>query len=157
NTDESSSNEEKNGVEEDSDIEDGSNDNNSGDGGSDDNNSGNDDNQGEPTDPEKPVEPEEPEEPGDQDGEKPEEPTDPVPPVVDKTELKDIINEAEKLLENRYTDDSWNALQQTLNEANEIVQDKNATQNKIDKSKDNLKESMDNLILLSPVIEVVGV
>lgn len=64
---------------------------------------------------------------------------------ADKTALKEAIDKAEAL-ENKYTEDSWNFMQEALAKANEVYADKDASQEETDAETAALNDAMDKLI-----------
>ncbi|MEG0684143.1 MAG: GH92 family glycosyl hydrolase [Coprobacillus sp.] len=69
----------------------------------------------------------------------------------DKTELNKMITEVQGMNKDLYTLKSWNYLQDILNNATQIVEDENATQEEIDKSIVELRKAIDSLVK-KPVI-----
>jgi hypothetical protein len=74
-------------------------------------------------------------------------PEDLFDPAVDKTELQDRVNEihAENLNEADYTEESWQALQDALTAAEEVLNDPEATQEEVDTALTGLNEARDRL------------
>ena len=64
--------------------------------------------------------------------------------VVDKTELNELIEEAEGLEENEddYTEESWAALEEALEEAKAIYEDENASQANVDAATETLEAAI---------------
>ena len=67
---------------------------------------------------------------------------------VDKTELKKFIDKVNNLDQNKYSDSSWVPFAETLAEANDLYNDKNATQEEVDKMHNNLVIAYLNLRLI---------
>lgn len=65
--------------------------------------------------------------------------------AVDKSELKELLDEAEKLDEDDYTAASWRRVEKALDEAWNVYNDENATQNQVEKAAENLERAMDTL------------
>ncbi len=61
----------------------------------------------------------------------PEPEPEPVPEDVDKTELQDKVDEAEKLKESDYTAESWKAFEEALANAETVLADEYATQEEV--------------------------
>lgn len=64
---------------------------------------------------------------------------------ADKTELENVIDEARKLDGDDYTEDSWNALQAALAEAEKVLADGEATQEQVDAAKAALEQAIRDL------------
>lgn len=64
---------------------------------------------------------------------------------TDKHLLAELIQNAEQLSEQAYTADSWNALQDALDQAKIVMDDDNATQTQIDEAADALQKAIDQL------------
>ena len=64
---------------------------------------------------------------------------------TDKHLLAELIQNAEQLSEQAYTADSWNALQDALDQAKIVMADDNATQTQIDEAADALQKAIDQL------------
>nr|WP_243281476.1 glycoside hydrolase domain-containing protein [Clostridium sp. D53t1_180928_C8] len=64
----------------------------------------------------------------------------------DKGALKAIIDIAGALIELEYTSDSWDKLQNCLNEAKKVYEDKNALKDDVNKTIDKLQKSIDELV-----------
>ncbi|AIY85170.1 F5/8 type C domain protein [Clostridium baratii str. Sullivan] len=69
---------------------------------------------------------------------------------VDKTELKDLYNEAIKLQSSDYTSESFMAFKKALNSAKDVIDNENATINEVTNALNNLKEAIDNLVINNP-------
>lgn len=67
---------------------------------------------------------------------------------ADKTELKKFIDKVNNLDQNKYSDSSWVPFAETLAEANDLYNDKNATQEEVDKMHNNLVIAYLNLRLI---------
>ncbi len=65
---------------------------------------------------------------------------------ADKSELKELIDNAENIDENQYTPNSMEALQEILEKAKEVYEDANATQQAVDATVETLKAMMDSLV-----------
>ena len=65
----------------------------------------------------------------------------------DKTALEELIKEAEKYEEDKYTTDSWSALQEALDAAKEVINDENALEKDVEEAYNNLKDAIANLVL----------
>ena len=63
----------------------------------------------------------------------------------DKSELENLINSANALNRNDYTDESWLNLESILEEANKVLIDDNAMQEEINEMSENLKQAIKNL------------
>ncbi len=66
-------------------------------------------------------------------------------PAGDKTELQAAIAEAEALNEEDYTEESWDALQEAVENAQAVVSNSNATQDMVDDALLELETAMNNL------------
>src|SRR5699024_7217886 len=64
---------------------------------------------------------------------------------TDKHMLAELIQKAEQLSAQAYTADSWNALQNALDQAKIVMADDNATQTQIDEVADALQKAIDQL------------
>ena len=64
---------------------------------------------------------------------------------TDKHLLAELIQNAEQLSEQAYTADSWNVLQDALDQAKIVMDDDNATQTQIDEAADALQKAIDQL------------
>ncbi|GEM_PF-1667567 len=65
---------------------------------------------------------------------------------ADKKFLKEEIAKVTSLIEDEYSEDSWIKLQEILNIANYILLKKEATQKEVDKTLDDLKNTIDSLV-----------
>ena len=72
---------------------------------------------------------------------------------VNKTELQNVINEAEKLDSEDYTSETWTVLEEKLNAAKEVLEDSAATQEEVDKAVEELKNAMNALVEKNENIE----
>jgi hypothetical protein len=74
-------------------------------------------------------------------------------PEVDKTKLQNRVDEIndENLNEEDYTEKSWQELQDALNQANEVLDNSEATQAEIDAALDFLNEARDELERTTPI------
>ncbi len=70
--------------------------------------------------------------------------------MVNKDNLAELIEKAESLDKELYTASSWNNLSKVLKEAKNIYNDKNATQEQIDKIEKELSAAIDKLELIKP-------
>ncbi|MGO1581269.1 MAG: S-layer homology domain-containing protein [Peptoniphilaceae bacterium] len=66
--------------------------------------------------------------------------------ISDKALLLNAIKDAEKLLEENFTKESWNKLTNSLNEAKKVYNDRNASDENINKAIKNLNESINKLV-----------
>ena len=66
-------------------------------------------------------------------------------PKNDKYNLAELIQKAEQLSAQTYTADSWETLQDTLDQAKTVMDDDNATQTQIDEAVDALQKAIDQL------------
>ncbi|WP_249283480.1 LamG-like jellyroll fold domain-containing protein, partial [Ligaoa zhengdingensis] len=66
-------------------------------------------------------------------------------PAVDKTALKDLIEAAGQYEEGAYTAASWAALEAALEEANRVMEDKDATAEEVQTASDELQAAIDGL------------
>ncbi len=69
----------------------------------------------------------------------------PETPQVNKQELKSIIEHANTLNPNDYTNDSWATFKNALEQAENIYNNSNATQNQVNSATQNLKNAIQNL------------
>ena len=65
----------------------------------------------------------------------------------DKSALEALIKEAEKYEEEDYTTDSWQALQDALDAAKEVINDENALESDVKDALNNLTDAIGNLVL----------
>ena len=75
---------------------------------------------------------------------------------IDKTELTNLVNEAKKLNEDDYTEESFNAMQILLDKAEQVLEDSNASQDTIDSVTAELQESVKSLTVIN-LDEVVNI
>ena len=75
---------------------------------------------------------------------------------IDKTELTNLVNEAKKLNENDYTEESFNAMQIVLAKAEQVLEDSNASQDTVDSVTAELQESVKSLTVIN-LDEVVNI
>ena len=75
---------------------------------------------------------------------------------IDKTELTNLVNEAKKLNEDDYTEESFNAMQILLSKAEQVLEDSNASQDTIDSVTAELQESVKSLTVIN-LDEVVNI
>ena len=66
-------------------------------------------------------------------------------PKNDKYKLAELVQKAEQLSAQTYTADSWETLQDTLDQAKTVMDDDNATQTQIDEAVDALQKAIDQL------------
>lgn len=74
------------------------------------------------------------------DDEKPSEPS-----KVDKTNLEEIINKANSLNKEKYTDETWSKLQEALEIAKKVLSDDDATQEEVNLAMTNIDDSINGL------------
>ncbi len=65
--------------------------------------------------------------------------------TVEKSDLKTQIDLAKSLNHENYTDTSWNVLKNALEQAENVYNNSNATQNQVDFATQNLKNAIQNL------------
>lgn len=65
---------------------------------------------------------------------------------VDKSALEELIQEAEAIVEEDYTEDSYTALQKAIEEAKKVVADDSASQVTVNSQKSALQKAIDNLV-----------
>ncbi|WP_168735506.1 S-layer homology domain-containing protein [Cohnella fermenti] len=70
--------------------------------------------------------------------------------VVDKSGLQASVTEASGLLEEDYAPDSWTALQNALRAAQDVWENKDATQDEIDAARDAVRAAIEDLEAISP-------
>ncbi len=68
---------------------------------------------------------------------------------VDKTELEEETKEAESLNENDYTPESWEALEEALAQAEEVLNDPDATQEEINQALKDLEDAIAALAIVT--------
>ena len=66
-------------------------------------------------------------------------------PKVDKTELEKLYNENKDKSQDNYTDESWKAFKDTLNESKAVIEDASSTQEQVNNTVENLKLKISNL------------
>ena len=66
--------------------------------------------------------------------------------VADKSELSNLVSEAEKLDKKAYTNESFKAFKAALNAANEVLKDEEVTQEQVDKAISILQDSIKDLV-----------
>ena len=71
--------------------------------------------------------------------------------VVDKTELKAVIDDVANLNENDYTKESWNVMQEVLVVAKTVFETEKVTNSQVENAKNNLLKAIDNLIQIETV------
>src|SRR5699024_1430105 len=69
----------------------------------------------------------------------------PVKPGVDKTELKNRIDDSEKFKEEDYTKDSFKVLKDAIKDARKVLEDEKATQEDVDKALETLNLAIKGL------------
>ncbi|MGG7058851.1 discoidin domain-containing protein [Clostridium tertium] len=74
-----------------------------------------------------------------------EEKQEPPTEEVNKDKLQEVYNANKNKKEENYTEDSWNVFNNALNEAKEVLGNKDAIQEDVDKALANLEESINNL------------
>ena len=67
------------------------------------------------------------------------------PIIVQKGELQDLVDSTADLVEEKYTEESWSALQDALDKANAVLANDNATQEEVDEAYDNLQAAINGL------------
>ena len=65
--------------------------------------------------------------------------------IPNKDLLEDLINKAEGLSVANYTADSWNIMQEALNNAKNVFANPNVTQEEVDNAKETLAKAVANL------------
>ena len=65
--------------------------------------------------------------------------------VIDKSELENLINSANELIKEKYTEDSWSNLEAILQEANKVFVDENAIQDEVNEMVDKLQQAISEL------------
>ncbi len=65
--------------------------------------------------------------------------------VIDKSELENLINSANELIKEEYTEDSWSNLEDILQEANKVFVDENAIQDEVNEMVDKLQQAIREL------------
>ena len=65
---------------------------------------------------------------------------------VDKTNLKNIIDEVNALDKDKYTEETWSKLEEVLSEANKVLEDEEATQKEVNNAIDGLINAKDSLV-----------
>ncbi|MFA5585793.1 MAG: hypothetical protein WDA02_04530, partial [Saccharofermentanales bacterium] len=78
-------------------------------------------------------------------------------PAVDKSALKAVIDEANDLTEDDWTEASWDLLEAALTAAEGVYADDDATQEDVDDAKDALRDAIDNLVAKSSDTSVESV
>ncbi|EOS62240.1 hypothetical protein C815_00021, partial [Firmicutes bacterium M10-2] len=68
------------------------------------------------------------------------------PAAVDKTELNEALKKAEGLKKSDYTEKSWNALMEVLEQAKAISEQKDASQSDVDTALENLNTAIKGLV-----------
>ena len=69
---------------------------------------------------------------------------------IDLKGLKEAIDKANALNKSDYTTDSWNALQDALDQANKVYNDKDHTAADVDSARDALNKAIDALVKVTP-------
>ena len=77
--------------------------------------------------------------------------------VVDKTALKELVEDTSKLNKDQYTTDTYDKLEDALNEAKKVLEDDKATQAEIDAAYDALNEALTSLDKVVPAIPNTGI
>ena len=67
---------------------------------------------------------------------------------VDKLDLKEMIEKADSLNKEDYTDLSYENLEEVLANAKSVMDDKNASQDQVDEQTENLKNAIENIVKL---------
>jgi Asp-tRNA(Asn)/Glu-tRNA(Gln) amidotransferase A subunit family amidase len=70
------------------------------------------------------------------------------PQLVNKEALAEILEEIRGLNENVYTTESWESLQDAVAEANEVLEDEEATQQEVDHALENVEQARDALVVI---------
>ena len=78
-------------------------------------------------------------------GQIPDNPDNPVVPAEDKTKLQAKVDEAKLINKIQYTTQSCQALQAALNEAQEVLNNENATQEEVDNALEKLTTAINNM------------
>lgn len=79
-----------------------------------------------------------------------------VTPNVDKSDLEKALEEARALIEADYTESSWSLLQEVVEEANNVYQAQDSTQNQIDAAAAAIRETINALVRVYKVTVVNG-
>ncbi|WP_278885785.1 Ig-like domain-containing protein [[Ruminococcus] torques] len=79
-----------------------------------------------------------------------------VTPNVDKSDLEKALEEARALIEADYTESSWSLLQEVVEEANNVYQAQDSTQNQIDDAAAAIRETINALVRVYKVTVVNG-
>lgn len=66
--------------------------------------------------------------------------------VVDKSALEEAIDKAEKLDETNYTEESWNAMQEALNQAKDVLANEEATVTEVEEATKALNDALEALV-----------
>ncbi|MPQ44683.1 alpha-N-acetylglucosaminidase TIM-barrel domain-containing protein [Clostridium tarantellae] len=74
---------------------------------------------------------------------------------IDKTKLKELIDNALNLDENNYTEESFNNLTKYLDEAKTVFENENATEEEVILAKNNLQNAIDSLVLKEIKLEKI--
>lgn len=78
----------------------------------------------------------------------------PEPVEVDKTELKEAIDKAANLNKDAYTEESWKALDEALQNANHVLNDASASNEAVAQAKENVLAAIESLVHLEkPVVD----
>lgn len=78
-------------------------------------------------------------------GEPTSEPTPAPAGEVDKADLEKVLEEAQKYQKDKYTGNSYDALETKIGEAQKVADDAEATQDEVDQARDGLKSAIENL------------
>jgi hypothetical protein len=65
---------------------------------------------------------------------------------VDRDDLEDLVEDAEELEEENYTEETWDDFEIALSDALDVLEEDYPTQDEVDTAYDNLKDAMENLI-----------
>lgn len=75
---------------------------------------------------------------------------------VDKTELNNLINEANEKEKSNYTEETWGIFAETLAETKELLNKENVIQLEVDTIYEKLLNAMDNLVSIGDKTKLVG-
>lgn len=76
---------------------------------------------------------------------------------ADKSKLEDVINSTASLIQQNYTEESYNNMLNALAAANEINSKEFASQSEVDEAADNLQTAIDNLVKLDLIDLVINI
>ncbi|WP_195987476.1 LamG-like jellyroll fold domain-containing protein [Clostridium sp. D53t1_180928_C8] len=69
-------------------------------------------------------------------------------PIVDKSGLQSVINKANNLSKDNYTEESWRVFEKALNLANSVNENSDATETEVNEAKTNLETAISNLTVI---------